>query len=56
LVKNNKLSSVILIDAYLEYYSMAQPKKVEEMNEWEWAVRWAVLKDIRQKESKHTGF
>ena len=51
-VRRGKVDEITMINAYLEYYGMAAKKPVDDMTDWEWALRWAILQDIKERESK----
>ena len=46
-----RVGDIAYVNATLEYYGMAQPKRVDEMTDYEWAMKYAVLEDIRKREA-----
>ena len=39
------------IDTMLEYYHVAAPIKLDEMSDYQWAMKLVILEDLRKKEA-----
>ena len=48
-----RVGDILYIDTMLEYYGVARPKSTDEMSDYEWAMKFVILEDIRKKEAKN---
>jgi len=47
-----RVGDISYMDTMLEYYGVALAKRTDEMSDYEWAMKLAILEDIRQREIK----
>lgn len=46
-----RVGDINYIDTMLEYYGVASPKKITDMPDNEWALKYCILEDLRKREN-----